>query len=90
MSLVNYMIYGSYKEIPQEEYYDWFKDAVIITEERCVFSSFCGPHEFSTTISKNGMIYELGCGWYVENSKTVEWYGVRKLHINHNQNGDGI
>ena len=58
MSLVNYAIYGSYKEIPQEEYYDWFKDASIIREESCVFSSFCGPHEFSTTISKNGMIYE--------------------------------
>lgn len=82
------MLYGLYKEIPQEEYYDWFKDAVIITEERCAFSSFCGPHEFSTIISKNGMIYELGWGWYVESS--ILWYGVRKLHTDHNQNGDGI
>ena len=87
---MNYMIYGGYKEIPQEEYYDWFKDASIIREESCVFSSFCGPHEFSTTISKNGMIYELGWGWHIENSKTINWYGVRKLHTDHNQNGDGI
>ena len=84
---INYMIYGSYKEISKKEYYDWLKDSSIISDERCVFSNCCGPHEFSTTIIKNGKIYELGWGW---DNPELTWYGIRKLHIAQNQNGDGV
>jgi hypothetical protein len=90
MSLLNSMLYGEYKTISKQEYYDWFKDASIIENERCVFSSFCGPHEFCTIIGKKGTIYDLGWGWHVENGETIEWYGVRTCSMDHNQNGDGI
>ena len=87
---INCMLYAGYKDITKEEYYDWFKDAHIIQDERCVFSLYCGTHEFSTIIHKKDMTYDLGWGYFIENKETKEWYGVRKMSMQSGQQGDGI
>jgi hypothetical protein len=79
-----------YNEITQEEYYNFIKTADKVGNEYCSFSSCCGPHSFSTEIQKDGMLYELSWGWYVENKKTKYWYNMECLHKLSNQEGDGI
>jgi hypothetical protein len=77
----------SYNYITQKEYYEFLINSIIVEKERCVFSSFSGPHEFCTIISKNGMIYELGWGWDdVSNS----WFGFKTLGMDFGQHGEGI
>ena len=87
---INYMIYGPYEDITKEQYFNWLENSKIIENERPTFTSFCGPHDFSTIISKSGMLYDLGWGWYPEEGQTIDWYGVIKLSKENGQFGEGI
>ncbi len=95
----NYMLYGSYKHITEEEFNEWMDGANIIEYAIPVFTSFCGPHEFCNVISKGGVIYDMGYGWDIEKDespdakypcKTTYWWGIRKMKKDAGQEGDGI
>lgn len=87
------------KKISEEEYNEWIKTAEWVGNERCVFSSCCGPHDFSMDIRKDGMLYELNWGWYPKEDtspdakckyKDIKWWGIRVLHKDVGQEGEGV
>lgn len=96
---INYMLYGSYKLITEDEFNVWMDGADVIEYSRPVITSCCGPHEFCHIICKGGMIYDMGWGWDIEKDespdakypyKTVYWWGIREMTKDAGQEGDGI
>jgi len=89
----------SLKHITKDEYYEWLKSADKIDAEYPAFTSCGGPHEFVTSIHKDGMLYSLCFGWYPEKDtdpnakykfKTIYWWGIQKLYKEPGQEGEGI
>jgi hypothetical protein len=87
------------KKISEQEYNEWLKTADRVEDESPTFTSCCGPHEFAIIIHKNGMLYELCWGWYPEEDKTPNpkykykttcWWGIKTLHREFGQEGEGI
>ena len=77
-------------DITKEEYDSWLDSSEVIENERCTFSSCCGPHSFATYIYKDGMFYELGWGWSPEKTGTEYFYTIKRLLKMPGQEGDGI
>lgn len=86
------------RHITEEEYYGWIKSSKRIGDGP-MFTSCCGPHEFSDLICRDGMLYYLYNGFYPEEDKdpnakykckTVYWWGVKLLRKADGQDGEGI
>ena len=85
--------------ITKEEYDKWIETSELIGDEIPEFTSWCGPHEFSRDILKDGIYYALHWGWYPEEDttpnakykyKTTYWWGIKSLCSAPCQSGDGI
>lgn len=86
------------KYLTEDEYYEWLKSSTWISDGP-MFTSCCGPHEFSDIICKDGNLYQLSRGWYPEEDKDpnakykykdVHWWGVKLLKRADGQEGEGI
>lgn len=86
-------------EISKEEYENWLKSADSVEDEHSIFTSCCGPHEFSRNIHVKGMLYELHWGWYPEEDtvpdakykyKDTFWWGIKEMWREDGQEGGGI
>lgn len=84
--------------LTQDEYYEWLKASAWISQGE-MFTSCCGPHEFSDIVRRDGNLYALYNGFYPEKDedpnakyayKTVYWWGVKLLQRDDGQEGDGI
>lgn len=78
------------KEITKEEYVEWLKSADTISDEYPIFTSCCGPHEFSRDIVKDGILYYLTWGWGWKENKEECNYRIECAYKLQGQEGDGI
>lgn len=78
------------KEITENEYNEFLKTSKIVVNEYCSFSSFCGPHSFTTEVINDGIRYELNWGWGWKDDHSKKDYSITELYKEIGQEGDGV
>lgn len=76
--------------LSETEYNDWLTQSEIIENDSIRFSACSGPHEFAMIIRREGTLYELFHGWNSHHDRDFTWWGVKPLHKDFGQEGDGI
>ena len=88
----------NYTLISEQQYNEFLTNSEFV-RDGFSFTSFGGPHDFSTIVIKEGMLYDVGYGWYPEKDedpnakypyKTTYWWGYKRLQMSDGQLGDGI